>query len=51
MMSRRANPSARRMTTALTASPGLVVPAGVDPPRSGTPVAGPVNEIGLLHER
>ena len=51
MMIRRANPSARRMRIALAAFRVPDVRIGAALLRSGSPVAGPVNWVGLLHER
>ena len=51
MISRRASPSASTIRIAPAALLVPVVRIGADGPRSGSPVAGPVTWVGLLHER
>ena len=40
-----------RITIARMSPPVLVVPVAAVAPSVGPPLSGPVNELGLLHER
>ena len=51
MMSRRAIPVAMRIAMARISPTFPVVPVAAVAPPTGSPLSGPVNEVGLLHER